>query len=101
MKVLPYAVAANGNRAVIDDGIPEKSGSIGPGFIPTHFSYPFVADHFRYLRIGMHAREQIFSLQKQSQNAAMRKALRQLQVPLITGYVCYIGKLMQRDRSRA
>ena len=94
VEVFPDAVAADGDGAVLHDRFPKEVGRFVPFSVPFDVGYPFESDDFRYLGVGVHAREAVFVPQQRLQYLLVGEAAGQLQVFFIAGYRSYVGKYL-------
>ena len=62
MEMLEHAVAAYGDGAVVNHGLPEEVGSLAPCLVLLDVGNALESNNFRNLRVGMNTRELVLIL---------------------------------------
>ena len=92
MKMLTYAVAADTDGTVIDNCIPKKACSLIPSIVLSEIGNTFVTDDFRYLCIGVHTCQMVFTGDKGFKKCLMGESACQFQIFFVACDAGYIGK---------
>ena len=90
--MLAAAVAAEGQRAVVNDGFPEEFCGPGKLFIAAQLGNALKTDRFGHLGIGVFVVQGVSMFGHRVQQLPMRKAFGQLEVFIVAGDDADVGE---------